>query len=118
MSITITQGFKNPRTVLTTFTSYFIYNSLTSNRLYQSDLSVSSIIATPSIEQAAITNIAVSYESSTVANDGYVDISAVLGSTVLSTDYVQLHFSTEFLIASISSVTCGKIVGSTETTLT
>jgi len=118
MSITITQGFKNARTVLTSFSNYFIYQSLTSDKLYQTDLSTANIVATPSIVQAPISSIAVAFQSSTVAYDGYVDISAVLGSTVLSTDYIELGFSAEFLVASTASVTCGKIVGVTETALT
>ena len=118
MSITITQGFKNPRTVLTSFSNYFIYQSLTVDQLYQGDLSTANIVATPSIAQAAISSIAVSFESSTVAHDGYVDISAVMGSTLLSTDFVQLDFSAEFLLASTSTLACGKVVGVTETAIT
>ena len=118
MSINITQGFKNARTVLTSFSNYFIFESITSNSLYQIDKSTANIVATPSIQQAAITSISVSFQSATVAHDGYVDISAVLGSTVLSTDYIDLTFSAEFLLQSTSTVTCGKVVGGTETAIT
>lgn len=105
MTVVITQGFKNARTVLSTFSSYFVYLSYTSDKTYQIDQSTSNIIATPAITQAAITSIAVAFQSSTVAYDGYADISFVLGSSVLSTDYIELSFSTEFLLQSTSTTT-------------
>ena len=117
MSITITQGFKNARTVLTSFSQYFEFQTYNSGKVYQIDESTSNIEATPPLEQAAITSITVSHESSTVAKDGYVDISAILGSTLISTDYLELEFSTEFLIESSSLVTCGKVVSGTETSV-
>ena len=118
MEIVITQGFKNPRTVVSSFSNYFIYESRTPDQLYQVDKSTSNIEATPAIEQATISSIAVSFESATVAKDGYVDISAVLGSTVLASDYVELAFSAEFLLESTSSVTCSKVVSGTATAIT
>jgi hypothetical protein len=105
MSITITQGFKNARTVLTSFTQYFVYQSLTSDQTYQIDESTASIVASPSISEAAISSIAVSFQSSTTTNEGYAEISAVLGSTVLSTDYIELAFDTEFLLQTTTDVT-------------
>ena len=48
----------------------------------------------------------------------YAEISAVLGSTLLATDYIQLDFSAEFLLESSSALTCGKVVSGTETALT
>jgi hypothetical protein len=105
MSITITQGFKNARTVLTSFTQYFVYQSLTSDQVYQIDESTDNIVATPDIEQVGITSIAVSFESATVAHEGYVDISAVLGSTLLSTDFIEINFDTEFLLQTSTDIT-------------
>lgn len=105
MSIVITQGFKNARTVLTSFTKYFTFQTWTSDKAYQVDESTSNIEATPALSQAAISSISVSFQSSTVAYDGYVDISAVLGSTLLSTDYLEISFDTEFLLESSSTVT-------------
>jgi hypothetical protein len=118
MSITIIQGFKNARTVLATTTQFFVYQSYTSDLLYQIDESTSNIIATPAITEAAITSISVSFESSTVTNEGYADILAVLGSTVLAADYIELTFSAEFLLQTSSTVTCGKVVSGVETAVT
>jgi hypothetical protein len=105
MSVVITQGFKNARTVLTSFTKFFIFQTWTSDKTYQVDESTSNIEATPAISQAAISSITVAFQGSTVAYDGYVDISAILGSTVLSTDYIEIFFSTEFLLETSSTVT-------------
>lgn len=119
MSITISQGFKNARTVLTSFTKYFFsYYSYTTDKNYQVDQSTANIVATPALQQAAVSSISVSFQSATATYDGYADISAVLGSTVLSSDYVELVFSTEFLLQSTSTVTCGKVVGGTASTIT
>lgn len=105
MTITISEGFKNARTVKTSFSYYFVYMTYTSDLLYQIDQSTSSISATPSLAQAAITSISVSFEDSVTALEGYADISAILGSTVLSTDYIEMTFSSEFLLSTSSSVT-------------
>jgi len=118
MSITITQGFKNARTVLTSITQYFIFQTYTSNKVYQIDESTSDIEATPGISQAEVSGIAVSFDSATVANEGYADISVVYGSTLLSTDYVEMVFSTEFLLETSSAVTCGKVVSGIESSIT
>ncbi|CAI2359515.1 unnamed protein product [Moneuplotes crassus] len=117
MSITITQGFKNPRTVISTFTNYFIFESRTPDQLYQVDRSTANIVATPDIAQAAIANIAINFESSTVAKDGYADVSAVLGSTMLSSDFIELIFSSEFLLQTTSAVTCSKVVSGIASTV-
>lgn len=105
MAVTITQGFKNARTVLTSFSNYFIYQSYTSDKAYQIDESTDNIEATPSLDKATISSISVSFENSVTADEGYVEISAVLGSTVLSTDYVELTFSDEFLLETSTSIT-------------
>ena len=118
MEIVITQGFKNPRTVLSTITQYFVYQSWSSDQVYQIDESTSNIEATPAVTQAAISSISASFQSSTTTYDGYVDISAVLGSTLLSTDYIELTFSSEFVLDSGSSITCGKVTSGTATSVT
>mmetsp|Transcript_27140 Transcript_27140/g.31316 ORF Transcript_27140/g.31316 Transcript_27140/m.31316 type:complete len:119 (-) Transcript_27140:477-833(-) len=118
MSVTISQGFKNTRTVLSTYTTYFSFYSYTSDKTYQVDQSTANISPSPSLTLATISSIAVAFQSSTVAYDGYVDISAVLGSTVLSTDYIEFIFSTEFLLQSSATVTCGKVVSGTSTSVT
>ena len=41
-----------------------------------------------------------------------------MGSTILSTDYVELSFSTEFLLQSTSTVTWGKVVSGTASSIT
>lgn len=105
MSITITQGFKNARTVLSSFSQYFVFQSVTTDKVYQVDESTDNIVASPSISEAAITSISVSFESATTTHEGYADIYAVLGSTVLSTDYIELSFDSEFLLQTSNDVT-------------
>lgn len=118
MTITITQGFKNARTVLTSFSNFFKFQSYTPDQQYQIDESTTQISPTPSLTKATISSISVAFQSSVTAYEGYVDISAVLGSTVLASDYVELTFSTEFIRQGTGSVTCGRVSSGTETTIT
>lgn len=118
MKIFITQGFKNARTVLSSFSKFFVFQTYTPDKVYQVDQSTSNIEATPALNQASITGIAVTFQSSTVAHEGYLDVSAVLGSTVLSSDYVELSFSAEFVLQSATSITCSKVVSSVANPIT
>ena len=118
MKIIITQGFKNTRTLLSSFTKFFVFQTYTPDKVYQVDQSTSNIEATPALIQASISSIAVAFQSATVAHEGYVDVSAVLGATVLSTDYIELSFSAEFVLQGASSITCSKVVGSVATAIT
>ena len=118
MAITITQGFRNTRTVPATFSNYFKFQSITPDKQFQIDESTTDIEATPSLTKATISSISVSFQSSVTAYEGYVDISAVLGSTVLASEYVELTFSDEFIRQGTGSVTCGKVENGTETATT
>lgn len=118
MKITITQGFKNTRTVVSSFSKFFVFQTYTPDKVYQVDQSSSNIEATPALIQASITNIAVTFQSATVAHEGYIDISAILGATVLSTDYIEISLNTEFVLQGSSAVTCSKVVGSIATSIT
>ena len=118
MEIVITQGFKNARTIPTSTSQYLIFQSWTSDQSYQVDESPSGTLPTKTLTQAAISSISASFQSSTTTYDGYVDISAVLGSTLLSTDYIEFTFSSEFVLDSGSSITCGKVTSGTETSVT
>ena len=118
MTLTITSGFKNSRTVLASITNYFVYQSYTSDQNYQIDQSTDNIEATPAVDQAAISSIAVSFQSSVTAYEGYADVSAVLGSTVTASDFVELSFSAEFILETSTTLACSKVDGSTVTSLT
>ena len=96
MTFIITSGFKNSRTVLSTISNYFAYQSYTSDQNYQIDQSTSNIEVTPPVEQTAISSIAVSFQSSVTAYEGYADISAVLGSTVAASDLLSFRLVLSF----------------------
>ena len=63
--------------------------SYTPNQQYQIDGSTTDIEATPFLKKATISNISVSFQSLVTAYEGYLDISAVLESAVLASDYIE-----------------------------
>jgi hypothetical protein len=118
MSITLTQGFKNPRTIKSTYSQYFVYQTYTSDKTYIIDESTASIVATDTLTAVSVTSLAISFESSTVAHEGYIDVFAVLGSSILASEYINLSFNAEFILDSGTTPTCQKVDGSTTSSLT
>ena len=69
-----------------------------STKTYNGDLSTAILSASPVLTEIPITGLAVSWEENSVANLGYVDISLILGTSMVASDTVKLTFDQKFLV--------------------